>query len=58
MEELCGSGRGWTRLAYLDMINSTENSLSGFKLHHQEELELVRESNIKCRQLCISSASI
>ena len=21
MEELCGSGGGWTRLAYLDMIN-------------------------------------
>ena len=45
MEELCGLGGGWTRLAYLDMINSTENCLSGFKLHHQEELELVQEQH-------------
>ena len=30
MEELCGSGGGWTRLAYLDMSDSTENCPSGF----------------------------
>ena len=33
MKELCGSGGGWTRLAYLDMTDSTENCPSGFKLH-------------------------
>ena len=33
MEELCGSGGGWTRLAYLDMTESTENCPSGFKLY-------------------------
>ena len=33
MEELCGSGGGWTRLAYLDMSDSTENCPSGFKLY-------------------------
>ena len=33
MEELCGSGGGWTRLAYLDMTDSTENCPSGFKLY-------------------------
>ena len=33
MEELCGSGGGWTRLAYLNMTDSTENCPSGFKLH-------------------------
>ena len=33
MEELCGSGGGWTRLAYLDMTDSTENCPSGFNLH-------------------------
>ena len=33
MEELCGSGGGWTRLAYLNMNDSTENCPSGFKLH-------------------------
>ena len=32
MEELCSSGGGWTRLAYLDMTDSTENCPSGFKL--------------------------
>ena len=32
MEELCGSG-GWTRLAYLNMSESTENCPSGFKLY-------------------------
>ena len=33
MQELCGSGGGWTRLAYLDMTDSTENCPSGFKLY-------------------------
>ena len=33
MEELCGSGRGWTRLAYLDMSDSTVNCPSGFRLY-------------------------
>ena len=33
MEELCGSGGGWTRLAHLDMSDSTENCPSGFRLY-------------------------
>ena len=33
MDELCGSGGGWTRLAYLDMTGSTVNCPSGFKLY-------------------------
>uniref|UniRef100_A0A1X7U747 Fibrinogen C-terminal domain-containing protein n=1 Tax=Amphimedon queenslandica TaxID=400682 RepID=A0A1X7U747_AMPQE len=33
MEELCGSGGGWTRLGYLDMTDATENCPSGFKLY-------------------------
>ena len=33
MEELCGSGGGWTRLAYLNMTDSTVNCPSGFKLY-------------------------
>ena len=33
MRELCGSGGGWTRLAYLDMTDATENCPSGFKLY-------------------------
>ena len=33
MDELCGSGGGWTRLVYLNMTDSTENCPSGFKLY-------------------------
>uniref|UniRef100_A0A1X7UTI6 Fibrinogen C-terminal domain-containing protein n=1 Tax=Amphimedon queenslandica TaxID=400682 RepID=A0A1X7UTI6_AMPQE len=33
MEELCGSGGGWTRLAYLNMSDSTMNCPSGFRLY-------------------------
>ena len=33
MGELCGSGGGWTRLAYLDMTDSTENCPTGFRLY-------------------------
>ena len=33
MKELCGSGGGWTRLAFLDMSDATENCPSGFKLY-------------------------
>ena len=33
MEELCGSEGGWTRLAYLDMSDATENCPSGFRLY-------------------------
>ena len=33
IDELCGSGRGWTRLAYLDMTDATVNCPSGFRLY-------------------------
>ena len=33
MDELCGSGGGWTRLAYLNMSDSTQNCPSGFRLY-------------------------
>ena len=33
MGSLCGSGGGWTRLAYLDMSDSTKNCPSGFRLY-------------------------
>ena len=33
MEELCRSGGGWTRIAYLDMSDSTEVCPPGFKLY-------------------------
>ena len=31
MDTLCGSGGGWTRLAYLDMSDSTQSCPSGFE---------------------------
>ena len=33
MGELCGTEGGWTRLAHLDMSDSTENCPTGFKLY-------------------------
>ena len=33
MDTLCGSGGGWTRLAYLDMSDATQNCPSGFTLY-------------------------
>ena len=33
MGTLCGSGGGWTRLAYLDMSDATQNCPSGFGLY-------------------------
>ena len=33
MEELCGSGGGWTRLAYLNMSDSAQNCPPEFKLY-------------------------
>ena len=33
MGELCGSGGGWTRLAYLDMSDSTQNCPTGLRLY-------------------------
>ena len=33
MGELCGTGGGWTRLAYLDMTDSTVNCPTGFRLY-------------------------
>ena len=33
MDELCGSGGGWIRIAYLDMSDATQNCPSGFRLY-------------------------
>ena len=33
MNNLCGSGGGWTRLAYLDMSDSTQSCPFGFRLY-------------------------
>ena len=31
MDQLCGSGGGWTRVAYLDMSDATQNCPTGFR---------------------------
>uniref|UniRef100_A0A1X7SVC7 Fibrinogen C-terminal domain-containing protein n=1 Tax=Amphimedon queenslandica TaxID=400682 RepID=A0A1X7SVC7_AMPQE len=36
LPEPCGSGGGWTRLAYLDTSNATQNCPSGFRLYQSE----------------------
>ena len=33
MEELCGSDEGWTRVAYLDMSDQSEECPTGFRLY-------------------------
>ena len=33
MDQLCGSGGGWTRVAYLDMSDATQNCPTGFRLY-------------------------
>uniref|UniRef100_A0A1X7V0B7 Fibrinogen C-terminal domain-containing protein n=1 Tax=Amphimedon queenslandica TaxID=400682 RepID=A0A1X7V0B7_AMPQE len=33
MDELCDSGGGWTRVAYLDMSDATQNCPTGFNSH-------------------------
>ena len=33
MDTLCGTGGGWTRLAYLDMSDATQSCPSGFRLY-------------------------
>ena len=35
MEQVCGSSSGWTRVAYLNMSNPTEECPSGFGLYNQ-----------------------
>ena len=35
MEQVCGSSSGWTRVAYLNMTDPTEECPSGFRLYNQ-----------------------
>ena len=39
MEELCSSGGGWTRIAYLDMSDCSANCPPGFKLYESESVK-------------------
>ena len=46
MDELCGSGEGWTRLAYLDMSDATQNCPSGFRLYQSGGVRACGRTNI------------
>ena len=45
MGELCGTEGGWTRLAYLDMSDSTENCPTGFKLYESNGVRACGRAN-------------
>ena len=45
MGELCGTERGWARLAYLDMSDSTENCPTGFKLYESNGVRACGRAN-------------
>lgn len=46
MEELCGSGGGWMRLAYLDMSDSTEMCPPGFRRYSLGSTRVVVEHTV------------
>ena len=61
MEELCSSGGGWTRIAYLDMSDSTEECPPGFKLYQSGGVRACgRQStnSVGCQSVKFSSNSI
>ena len=45
MGELCGTEGGWTRLAYLDMSDSTQNCPTGFKLYESNGVRACGRAN-------------
>lgn len=54
MGELCGSEGGWTRLAYLDMSDSTMDCPTGFRLYESDDVRACgRPTNYK-KGSCIS----
>uniref|UniRef100_A0A1X7TLT7 Fibrinogen C-terminal domain-containing protein n=1 Tax=Amphimedon queenslandica TaxID=400682 RepID=A0A1X7TLT7_AMPQE len=48
MEELCGSGGGWTRLAYLDMSDAIQNCPSGFRLYQSGGVRACGRPSVGC----------
>ena len=58
MGELCGSGGGWTRLAYLDMSDSTESCPSGFKLYQSGGIRACGRTKDGCVSVTFPSNGI
>ena len=48
MGTLCGSGGGWTRLAYLDMSDATQNCPSGFRLYQSGGVRACGRPGSRC----------
>ena len=60
MEELCSSAGGWTRIAYLDMSDSTEACPTGFKLYQSGGVRACgrQSSSPGCQSVKFSSYGI
>uniref|UniRef100_A0A1X7TQH5 Fibrinogen C-terminal domain-containing protein n=1 Tax=Amphimedon queenslandica TaxID=400682 RepID=A0A1X7TQH5_AMPQE len=58
IEELCGSGGGWTRLAYLDMTDATEDCPSGFRLYQSEGVRACGRPNYGCVSVIFPSQNL
>uniref|UniRef100_A0A1X7TQS5 Fibrinogen C-terminal domain-containing protein n=1 Tax=Amphimedon queenslandica TaxID=400682 RepID=A0A1X7TQS5_AMPQE len=58
MEEQCGSGGGWTRLAYLDMTDATVNYPSGFRLYQSGGVRACGRANSGCASVIFPSQNL
>ena len=58
MDELCGSGGGWTRLAYLDMSDATVNCPSGFRLYQSGGVRACGRLNSGCVSVIFPSQNL
>ena len=57
-QELCGSRGGWTRLAYLNMPNATQNCPSGFRLYQSGGVRACGRPGADCVSVQFSSNGI
>ena len=55
MGKLCGTGGGWTRLAYLDMSDSTVNCPTGFRLYESGVVRACGSTGTTCSSAKYSS---
>ena len=60
MEELCSSVGGWTRIAYLDMSDSTEECPPGFRLYQSGGIRACGKQSLSasCQSVKFSSKGI
>ena len=58
MGTLCGSGGGWSRLAYLDMYDATQNCPSGFRLYQSGGVRACGKSSSDCASVQFPSNGI